>query len=74
MEIISLNHVDINLKSRFLIKSVYYIVPSLSTTLIGMVPKGLFCSFSAENWGVPLALFSIDLFNATNRQFFVLNR
>ena len=30
----SLNHVDINLKSRFLIKSCYYIEPSPSTVLI----------------------------------------
>ena len=33
----SLNHVDINLKLRFLIKSGYYIVPSSSTALAYMV-------------------------------------
>ena len=30
----SLNHVDVNLKPRFLIKSGYYIVPSPSTALL----------------------------------------
>jgi hypothetical protein len=30
----SLNHVDVDLKPRFLIKSGYYIVPSPSTTLL----------------------------------------
>ena len=30
----SLDHVDVNLKLRFLIKSSYYIVPSPSTTLL----------------------------------------
>ena len=31
-----LNHVDINLKPRFLIKSGYYIVPSPSTALLNI--------------------------------------
>ena len=33
----SLNHVDINLKPRFLIKSGYYIVPSPSTALLSTI-------------------------------------
>ena len=32
----SLNHADINLKSGFLIKSGYYIVPSPSTALVNV--------------------------------------
>ena len=41
----SLNHVDMNLKPRYLIKSGYYIVPSPSTALIGTLFKALFVDF-----------------------------
>ena len=38
----SLNHVDVNLKQGFLIKSGYYIVPSPSTALLELVAQLVF--------------------------------
>ena len=44
----SLNHVGVNLKSWFLIKSRYYIVPSPSTALLYVFTVYLFAFFSRE--------------------------
>ena len=44
----SLNHLDVNLKPRFLTKSGYYIVPNLSTAIVIMLKDRLRNVFFSE--------------------------